>query len=74
MKPAAVAQTASNPLNILLFGDWGRDGGYQQKPVANAMHNYITQNPTDFIVSTGDNFYEYGVLTSKSNILFNSQR
>lgn len=52
------------PLHFMVFGDWGT-GNAQQKAVAEAMAHYAetskTHNPVQFVISTGDNFYEDGV-------------
>ncbi len=46
---------------FLVFGDWGRNGGYHQKDVANMMNIDAGKLNDSFIISTGDNFYENGV-------------
>ncbi|MER2490934.1 purple acid phosphatase family protein [Catenovulum sediminis] len=48
-------------INFLVVGDWGRNGHFQQKEVANQMDNLMYWLDGDFIVSTGDNFYPDGV-------------
>ncbi len=48
-------------LNFLVLGDWGRNGHYQQIPVAEMMDVAMWQLDADFIVTTGDNFYSNGV-------------
>jgi tartrate-resistant acid phosphatase type 5 len=58
--PASAADT-SKEIRFLVIGDWGRDGeGYQQK-VANEMGKTAKQMSCNFVISTGDNFYEDGV-------------
>lgn len=51
-------------LNFLVLGDWGHRNSNQQK-VAKAISNFILRNENNndstFIISTGDNFYSYGV-------------
>ena len=49
------------PLTFLALGDWGRGGEFRQRDVAAAMAAFAEKTPVRFIVSTGDNFYEYGV-------------
>ena len=48
-------------LHFLAVGDWGRQGKFLQKETANMMGKYADENPAEFIISTGDNFYEYGI-------------
>lgn len=46
---------------FIVLGDWGRRGSMGQKAVAEAMM-YIAQiSEVEFIISTGDNFYNRGV-------------
>lgn len=53
-KPAA-------PLTFLAIGDWGRGGEFHQKDVAMQMGAFAEKTPVRFVVSTGDNFYSFGV-------------
>lgn len=46
-------------LNFLVIGDWGFNSS-DQISVANAMKSVASSNKTDFIISTGDNFYFNG--------------
>ena len=39
-------------------GDWGRLGRYNQSAVAALMGRKAALEQPDFIISTGDNFYE----------------
>nr|XP_027096427.1 purple acid phosphatase 8-like isoform X1 [Coffea arabica] len=48
-------------LSILVVGDWGRRGAYNQTEVAAQMAKIGDQVEPDFIISTGDNFYEDGL-------------
>lgn len=48
-------------MRILVLGDWGRYGQYAQKQVAQQMNNTAKNEPIDFVIATGDNFYEDGV-------------
>lgn len=48
-------------LHFLAIGDWGREGKFLQKETADMMGKYAESNPANFIVSTGDNFYEMGI-------------
>jgi len=42
-------------------GDWGRNGMQNQQKVANQMNRTALKESTQFVISTGDNFYETGV-------------
>lgn len=57
--PLASAQTAS--LRFLVLGDWGRPDAPAQRDVACAMGRIASDTQTDFVISTGDNFYRHGV-------------
>ena len=46
------------PLRFMVVGDWGREGAFHQREVAAAMGDFQS---SQFVVSTGDNFYEHGV-------------
>jgi DNA repair exonuclease SbcCD nuclease subunit len=48
----------------LIVGDWGRMGIEPQKITAQFMTDFAQANPLDFIVSTGDNFYDNGVTST----------
>ena len=43
------------------MGDWGRQGNSNQTAVADAMARLARKWEPDFIISTGDNFYESGL-------------
>lgn len=49
------------PVHFMAVGDWGRNGADHQKHVAEQMGKWATENPNDFILSLGDNFYPKGV-------------
>jgi len=49
------------PVHFMAIGDWGRNGADHQLPVARQMGKWATENPNDFILSLGDNFYPSGV-------------
>lgn len=55
----ATAKAAS--ASFLVVGDWGREGGSNQREVAVQMGRRAEQTGARFIVTTGDNFYEDGV-------------
>lgn len=48
-------------ISFIVMGDWGKYGGQWQKSVANAMNEYSKKFHTQFIITTGDNFYPMGV-------------
>lgn len=47
--------------DFIVIGDWGAITGIGQLPIADAMAKYADENPVDFIVAAGDNFYPWGV-------------
>ena len=62
-RPLLAAPPSDSPLQFLVVGDWGRAGVYYQWQVARRMQAYV-ENPATtphFVVSTGDNFYNFGV-------------
>ncbi|KAJ3679659.1 hypothetical protein LUZ60_017670 [Juncus effusus] len=48
-------------LSILVIGDWGRKGNYNQSLVAEQMGKVGEELDIDFVISTGDNFYDNGL-------------
>ena len=54
-------KTLDNALDFIVVGDWGRQGEYFQKDVANQMANAAVSLDLDFVISTGDNVYPDGV-------------
>ncbi|XP_039124954.1 purple acid phosphatase 17-like [Dioscorea cayenensis subsp. rotundata] len=48
-------------LSIFVVGDWGRNGNYNQSQVATQMGKIGEELGIDFVISTGDNFYEDGL-------------
>ncbi|XP_042480465.1 purple acid phosphatase 3-like [Macadamia integrifolia] len=52
---------SADSLRILVIGDWGRKGDYNQTQVAFQMGRIGEELDPDFIISTGDNFYENGL-------------
>ncbi|TKY69193.1 Purple acid phosphatase 17 [Spatholobus suberectus] len=48
-------------LKFLVIGDWGRKGLYNQSLVAAQMGKIGDKLDLDFVVSTGDNFYNSGI-------------
>lgn len=49
------------PSVFFVIGDWGRMGSPNQMVVANQMNEWATVENPDFIITTGDNFYDVGV-------------
>lgn len=56
-------------LSFLVVGDWGRKGDYNQSQVAFQMGKIGEKLDVDFVVSTGDNFYDNG-LTGERDLNF----
>lgn len=48
-------------ISFIVIGDWGQDGAFSQKPVADAINDHSKKFNVQFIVTTGDNFYPAGV-------------
>ncbi|KAG6736220.1 hypothetical protein POTOM_061052 [Populus tomentosa] len=48
-------------LSFLVIGDWGRKGAFNQSEVALQMGRVGEKLDIDFVVSTGDNFYDNGL-------------
>ncbi|CAK7326858.1 unnamed protein product [Dovyalis caffra] len=55
------AAKADGSLRLLVVGDWGRRGAYNQTEVALQMGIIGEKLDIDFIISTGDNFYDAGL-------------
>ena len=52
---------------FLVVGDWGRDGREGQQETANAMAEVWDKYGAEFVVSTGDNFYNWGVRSASDH-------
>ncbi|KAF3438302.1 hypothetical protein FNV43_RR21064 [Rhamnella rubrinervis] len=63
---------ADGSLSFLVVGDWGRRGAYNQTEVAHQMGRIGDKLNIDFIVSTGDNFYEDGLRSVNDHAFDNS--
>ncbi|KAL6970068.1 Purple acid phosphatase 8 [Sarracenia purpurea var. burkii] len=48
-------------LSVLVVGDWGRRGTHNQSQVSLQMGEIADNVDVDFIISTGDNFYDNGL-------------
>lgn len=53
-----------NSINFLVVGDWGRNGEFNQKAVANQMGLEASKHHANFVLSMGDNFYPDGVIST----------
>jgi acid phosphatase len=62
--PAVPASARSASASFLVVGDWGREGTSKQREVATAMGRRAEEMATRFVVTTGDNFYEDGVMSA----------
>lgn len=60
-KPIPGLKSLKDGLNFLVIGDWGRNGEYFQKEVAEQLGYAANQTNAEFIITTGDNFYPNGV-------------
>ncbi|KAJ9162590.1 hypothetical protein P3X46_022351 [Hevea brasiliensis] len=54
-------------LSFLVLGDWGRRGAFNQSLVALQMGRIGEKLDIDFVVSTGDNFYENGLKSEQDH-------
>ncbi|WOL03931.1 purple acid phosphatase 17-like [Canna indica] len=52
---------ANGSLSLLVVGDWGRKGQFNQSEVATQMGKVGEKMGIDFVISTGDNFYTDGL-------------
>jgi len=57
----ALSQTNEPSANFLVVGDWGRKGRDFQRHVADRMGEKAVLRRSNFIASTADNFYTFGV-------------
>lgn len=58
-----VCEKSTGEFNITFFvvGDWGREGNQNQKAAADLMAAVANCHSPEFIISTGDNFYQHGL-------------
>jgi tartrate-resistant acid phosphatase type 5 len=59
--PWTAENIAVDSISFIVVGDWGKDGGEVQKPVADQLDVFSKQFNAQFIISTGDNFYPAGI-------------
>lgn len=60
LRPRA-AHAGDGELSFLVVGDWGDPAAAAQRAVAAAMAGVAADVGSDFVISTGDNFYHGGV-------------
>lgn len=66
-RPSAIPEANLPPpfspeaMNFIVMGDWGRDGFFNQRDVAEQMGETAGEIESRFVISTGDNFYPSGV-------------
>ncbi len=60
----AAADDGDGALRFLVLGDWGRDGKHHQRDLARQMGRVAEERRCRFVISTGDNFYEDGVVSA----------
>ena len=58
--PLFSLKALDQPIRVLAFGDFG-NGSVEQKEVAGAMQRFHQNQPFDFAVTLGDNFYSVGM-------------
>jgi tartrate-resistant acid phosphatase type 5 len=63
-QPIQGLKTPKGALNFLVIGDWGRSGEYFQKETALQLGYASHDIDAEFIVSTGDNIYPKGVIST----------
>lgn len=54
-------EVMEDALNFYVIGDWGRNGYFHQKDLAETMNQAAFVIEPEFVISTGDNFYDNGV-------------
>lgn len=57
----------NNAIHFIAMGDWGRNGENYQKEVASGMGKAAHDLDASFVVATGDNFYPYGVASTRDH-------
>ena len=57
------SKLTSSKLRFIAIGDWGSDRDRQGEDAA-AIGHWCAENECDFIISTGDNFYDEGVTSA----------
>ena len=67
-KKFEASMIAADAQVFYVIGDWGRKGKYHQRAVADAMNTTAKKANPMFIISTGDNFYTFGVKSTKDKL------
>lgn len=67
-KPFNSSLIPDNSFVFYVIGDWGRKGKYHQLKVAEAMNKCAAIAKPQLIISTGDNFYTFGVKSTKDKL------
>jgi len=62
--PVFAVKVRSSSIRVLAFGDFGF-GNEAQRATAAAMVDYHKSHPFDFGLTVGDNFYTYGMVSTK---------
>lgn len=52
---------AQGNISFITLGDWGKDGIFHQVWVAEQMTIWAMNNNANFVITVGDNMYDYGV-------------
>jgi predicted MPP superfamily phosphohydrolase len=63
--PTTSLSLEKDAFHFFVIGDWGRNGDYHQREVAEAMRKTAKLSDPEFIISTGDNFYTNGVASTQ---------
>lgn len=66
-KSSSILIVNKKALNFIAMGDWGRNGEYKQREVANQMGITAKTLSPDFFIATGDNFYPCGVASTQDH-------
>ena len=67
--PQVTLTEGTSSLRFLGIGDWGREASYDQKVTAEVLGAAASVTNASFVISVGDNFYDYGV-KDESDALF----
>lgn len=68
LRPFTKSLVPADAFVFYVIGDWGRKGKYHQRKVAESMNKCATEVTPKFIISTGDNFYTFGVKSTKDKL------
>eukprot|EP00186_Timspurckia_oligopyrenoides_P000996 CAMPEP_0182450678 /NCGR_PEP_ID=MMETSP1172-20130603/42906_1 /TAXON_ID=708627 /ORGANISM="Timspurckia oligopyrenoides, Strain CCMP3278" /LENGTH=410 /DNA_ID=CAMNT_0024648371 /DNA_START=77 /DNA_END=1309 /DNA_ORIENTATION=+ len=64
-----IPNSTEKSLDLLVFGDWGRDGFCCQRDVAQELDRALlaSNSPSRIIINTGDNFYPVGIQSASDS-------